>query len=245
VAGTTWRLPVTPALTEDAVHLWQFSLDPASWPLALLHSYLAPDEVMRAERFVFRPDRERYTAARGYLRLILAHYAQCSPRQIRFGYGPHGKPYLNRPLSARDLTFNLSHTRGRALCAVARWREIGVDIEQIRPGVDIDGIALTTFSPNERSQLAALPIGTRLEAFFACWTRKEAYIKARGEGLGYPLHSFDVNLGRGEPPALLRSREGADELRRWELRAIDAGEGYAATLVVARPATFVHQVVIP
>lgn len=233
--GDAWRAPTAPALAEGDVHVWQIALDRPVCHDADVRSSLAPDELARATRFVFPADRERFVAARGALRQVLARYVGCAPRQVQFGYGQHGKPTLRGPGAAVGLTFNLSHTRDRALCAVARGRAVGVDVEAIRPEVAIDAIARTTFSPAERARLAALPPAERLAAFFACWTRKEAYLKARGDGLTYPLDRFDVSLGPGEAPALLGSREGPAEVRRWELRALDLGERYAAALAVARP----------
>jgi 4'-phosphopantetheinyl transferase len=236
VADDQWHTPAGPALVEGEVHVWRIALDRPTWDDADLRSSLAPDELARAARFVFPVDRERFVAARDALRQILARYIGCSPRQVHFGYSQHGKPTLRAPGASTGLTFNLSHTRDLALCAVTRGREVGIDVEAIRPEVAIDEIARTTFSPAERSALAALPPGERLAAFFACWTRKEAYLKARGDGLTYPLDQFDVSLGPGEAPALLGSREGPAEVRRWDLRALDLGERYAAALAVARPA---------
>jgi 4'-phosphopantetheinyl transferase len=222
-------------LSEGEVHLWILPLDPPAQPLDTLYGYLAPDELTRAQRFVFQRDREHFAAARGYLRAILAQYAGCSPSEIRLGYGAHGKPYLAVSPAADGLTFNLSHTSGLGLCAVTRGRHLGVDVERIRPEVDILSIARCTFSPAEQARLDALPPALRLTAFYACWTRKEAYIKARGDGLSYPLDAFDVSLVPGEPTSLLRSAEGPAEQRRWELYDIDAGAGYAAALAVERP----------
>ncbi|HEX2282619.1 MAG TPA: 4'-phosphopantetheinyl transferase superfamily protein, partial [Thermomicrobiales bacterium] len=186
-------------------------------------------------RFVFERDRAHFAAARGYLRAILASYAGCNPSEVRFAYGDHGKPYLDDSVCAQDLTFNLSHSRGLALYGVARGRQIGVDVEYIRSEVDILGIARTTFSPDERARLEALPHHRRLRAFYDCWTRKEAYIKARGLGLSYPLDAFDVNIEGNESALLLRSVEGQDEVDRWALHVVDAGAGYSAALAVERP----------
>lgn len=231
------RLADAPALGEAEVHLWRLPIDRPAWPLDVLCSYLAPDELARARQFAFDRDREQFVVSRGYLRAILAQYVGCDPRQIQFGAGVHGKPYLAGSHADCRLTFNLSHTRGLGLCAVARGREVGVDVEQIRPEVDILGISRTTFSAFERECLEALPPEERLPAFYACWTRKEAYIKARGDGLSYPLDAFDVSLAPGEPAMMLRSAEGQAERQRWMFTSIDAGPDYAAALVVERPIT--------
>jgi 4'-phosphopantetheinyl transferase len=228
-----------PALGEGEVHLWRLLLDPPSWPLDVLRGYLAPDELARARQFVFERDRDQFIAARGALRAMLGHYAGCGPGEVRFGYGAHGKPFLAGSPAAGELTFNLSHTRGLGLCAVARGRQLGVDVERIRPEVDILGIARSTFSPTEWARLEELSGELRLAAFYACWTRKEAYIKARGDGLSYPLDAFDVSCSPGEPAAIMRSADGPAEQHRWSLFAIDAGEGYAAALAVERPVSLV------
>ena len=224
-----------PLLDEGDVHLWTIPLDSPANPFGLLLSYLAPDELKRMRRFVFRRDREQFIVARGYVRSILARYAGCDPSEIEFGYSTHGKPFLSGPFTGDDLTFNVSHTRGIGLCAVSRGRALGVDVEEIRAGVDILGIARTTFSPAERASIEALPPEHQPMGFFNCWTRKEAYIKARGDGLSYPLDAFDVSLTPGEPAALLHSRDGEPERQRWTFHALDAGPGYAAALVAERP----------
>lgn len=231
-------LPDPPVLHDGDVHLWRLALDPPAGSLEVFRSYLAEDELSRAQHYVFAHDRERFIAARGYLRAILARYIGCFPREVQFGYGVHGKPHLlASTMGVAALEFNLSHTRGLGLCAVARDRRVGVDVEQARPEVDILGIARSTFSADEHARLEALPPEQHVAAFYACWTRKEAYIKARGEGLSYPLDAFDVSFEPDEPVALLRSVEGQAEQQRWTLRAVDVGEGYAAALVVERPVT--------
>lgn len=229
------RLADAPALAEGEVHLWRLPIDRPAWPLDVLRSYLAPDEVARARQFAFDRDREHFVVSRGYLRAILAQYAGCDPRRILLDVGVHGKPYLAEPYADSRLTFNLSHTRGLGLCAVARDRQLGVDVEQVRPEVDILGISRSTFSASEHDCLEALSPALRLPAFFACWTRKEAYIKARGDGLSYPLDAFDVSLAPGEPAMMLRSAEGQAERQRWYFTSIDAGPGYAAALVAEQP----------
>jgi 4'-phosphopantetheinyl transferase len=189
---------------------------------------------------MFERDREHFVAARSFLRLILAHYVGCGPRDLQFGYGLHGKPQLQGVAGSEPIAFNLSHTRGKAICAVALGRQVGVDIEQIRPEVDILGIARTTFSSDEYARLTALPPGQHLAAFYACWTRKEAYIKALGAGLSYPLDAFDVSFEPNTPAQLLRSADGEAERQRWVLRELEAGDGYAAAVVVEQPLTSVR-----
>lgn len=218
-------------------YLWRIPLRVPAESVDSLGRSLSPDEIERAERFVFEQDRQGFIVARGKLRAILAAYLDCLPHEVRFGYGPHGKPFLLQPDTPLDLQFNLSHSGDLALCAVTLDRPVGVDLEWIRPNVDVLGIARSTFSTSERDRLEGLLSEQRLHGFYACWTRKEAYIKARGEGLSFPLDAFDVSLEPGVPAKLLRSREGAYELRRWALHSINAGPGYSAALAVERPFT--------
>ncbi|HKP10473.1 MAG TPA: 4'-phosphopantetheinyl transferase superfamily protein, partial [Blastocatellia bacterium] len=148
---------------------------------------------------------------------------------LSFGYSEHGKPSLAGSHSG-DLRFNVSHSHELALFAFTWGRELGVDIEWIRPEVAGEQIAEQFFSRDEVATLRALPPGRQAEAFFNCWTRKEAYIKARGEGLSLPLHLFDVSLAPGEPAALLRAAM-SDETTRWTMTALAPGAGYKAALV--------------
>ncbi|HEV7217131.1 MAG TPA: 4'-phosphopantetheinyl transferase superfamily protein, partial [Chloroflexota bacterium] len=134
--------------------------------------------------------------------------------------------------SIAGLRFNLSHTDGLALLAVTRERELGIDVERVRKGIAREGIAERFFTTTEVADLRALPADSQDDAFFACWTRKEAYVKARGEGLSIPLDQFAVSLLPGEPAALLHVALDPDEVKRWSLHDLDAGPGYRAALLV-------------
>ena len=219
-------------LADGEVHLWRASLVQTPDALRELHSTLAPDESAKAARYHFRRDRDHYIAARGVLRRLLGLYLARSPQSLRFSYGAYGKPSLEGASGAEDLRFNLSHAHELALYAFTRGREIGVDIEHMRADLAGEDIAAHFFSTREVSMLRALPAEARTHAFFNCWTRKEAYIKARGEGLSHPLDQFDVSLIPGEPAALLGTRGDPQELSRWSMRALDVGEDYAAAVVV-------------
>ncbi|HEX8633286.1 MAG TPA: 4'-phosphopantetheinyl transferase superfamily protein [Pyrinomonadaceae bacterium] len=229
-----WVAPPPDTLLADGeVHLWRASLAQTPDALRRLHSTLAPDEAARAARYHFPRDRDHYIAARGLLRHLLGRYLAQPPHTLQFAYGAYGKPSLDgAPAFAADVRFNLSHSHELALYAFARGREVGVDIEHIRADFAGDDIAARFFSAREVSMLRALPARARTVAFFNCWTRKEAYIKARGEGLSHPLDQFDVSLTPGEPAALLGTRGDPRELTRWSLCALDAGEAYAAAVVV-------------
>ncbi len=219
-------------LRRNTVHVWRTATEVSASRLAPLYELLAPDEHARAARFLYEEDRRRYTVARGVLRSILARYLEVEPAAIEFRYGAHGKPLLAETPGGRDVRFNLSHSYGWALHAFAVGREVGVDVERIRPDTDIMGIARHSFSPAEVEALTGLSEGQRRNAFFNCWTRKEAFIKAHGEGIALGLSSFDVTLRPGEPAALLRFEGDPGEALRWSMRALDAGEGYKAALAV-------------
>ena len=219
-------------LPRDAVHVWRAGTEVPASRLALLYDLLAPDERARADRFHFEKDRRRFTVARGVLRTILGRYLAVEPAAIAFRYGVHGKPALAGTGDPRGVRFNVSHSHRLALYAFGFDRKVGVDVEYMRPNVDIAGLARRSFSPAEARALAALPATQQREAFFDCWTRKEAYVKARGEGISLGLDRFDVTLGPGQPPALLRLEGNPAEVSRWSMRALDAGEGYKAALVV-------------
>ena len=222
-----------PALGRDDVHVWRTGLDQPAAAVALLAESLSGDERDRAARFHFERDRRRFTVARGELRALLGAYLAVPAATIAFDYGSHGKPRLAGALAAGDLRFNVSHSAGVALYAVARGREVGVDVEGHREDFATAEIAERFFSPAERAALAALPPERRCDAFFACWSRKEAYIKARGLGLSLPLDAFDVSLTPGAPAALLATRDDPAERDRWTLRALDPGPGLAGAIAAA------------
>ena len=228
-----WSPPATDlALADDSVHVWRTATEVPASRVAPLHELLAPDERTRAGRFLYEEDRRRYTVARGVLRSLLARYLDVEPAAVEFRYGAHGKPSLAETGGGRDVRFNLSHSYGWALHAFTVGREVGVDVERVRPNTDVMGVARHSFSPAEVEALTGLPAGQRREAFFNCWTRKEAFIKAHGEGIALGLSRFDVTLRPGEPAALLRFEGDPHEVARWSMCALDAGEGYKAALAV-------------
>lgn len=219
-------------LPDDEVHVWRASLARTPFELQSLSSLLAPDEISRAQRFHFERDRASFIVARAVLRTILAAYLKLNPAQLQFNYSAHGKPALSDVEGSDGIRFNLSHSHELALYAITRNREIGVDIEQIRADFAGEEIAEGFFSKTEIAMLRALPSNERTESFFNCWTRKEAYIKARGEGLSFPLARFDVSLIPGEPRASLNVPGTPFEAARWSLQALMPEDGYAAAIAV-------------
>jgi len=152
--------------------------------------------------------------------------------KLRFAYAKYGKPELSQDQNGTNVRFNLAHSHGLALFAFTRGREIGVDLEFIQPGRATDEIAQRFFSPVETAGLRSLPQEDRVRGFFDCWTRKEAFIKARGLGLYMALDKFAVTLAPGEKPALLSSEDDPEAPKRWSLCGLNAAEGYAAALAV-------------
>lgn len=220
-------------LADDEVHLWRVDLAAAASAEPQLSVLLSADEQARAARFHFQRDRQYYVVARSALRQVLAAYLTADPKELTFSYSAKSKPALSGTHADHGLAFNVSHSGDLALLAFTRHRQIGVDVERIRHDFDTAAIAARFFSAAEQEQLAALPIEQRHETFFRCWTRKEAYIKATGEGLSLPLSQFDVSIGAGSQNALLATRPDPEESKRWTLRDVAADAGYAAAVCVS------------
>src|SRR5271170_1664173 len=218
------------ALSEDEVQLWRIDLEAVGADESRWQKVLSSDESARAARFHFPRDRQRFVAARAVLRTILASYLATDPGSLTFSYSKKEKPSLGPAHAGSNVTFNVSHSGGIALLAFTRRREIGVDVEQVRHDFDPGAIARRYFSTHEQNQLADLPAEEKVDAFFRCWTRKEAYIKATGDGLSLPLSQFDVSLVPGETNALLATRPDGSEASSWLLREAPAGPGYVAAL---------------
>jgi 4'-phosphopantetheinyl transferase len=227
-----WNLPdARPRLGPDDVHVWRASLGATYESVQRLHGILAEDEKARADRFIFARDRNHFILARGALREILSRYLGIAPREIRFIYSPYGKPALAD--AAGDLKFNVSHSHEVALYAIARGCEVGLDVEYVRDDFASMEIAERFFSRAEVTALRAIEPDSRTLAFFNCWTRKEAYIKARGEGLSHPLEQFAVSCAPGQPAAILSSENDPQEVSRWRLHELLPGPGYAAALALS------------
>lgn len=220
-------------LEANEVHLWRLDLQARARGVEKWKSILSADEKGRAARYLRDIDRQYFIAARATLRQILGCYLNTDPAALTFAYSEKEKPFLGGAEAACGIDFNISHSGSIALLAFSQQREIGVDVEQIRRDFDTATIAARFFSAAEQKQLAALPEEQRSEAFFLCWTRKEAYIKATGKGLSLPLHEFDVSLSPKEQNALLACRPDPRERTKWVMRDIAVPEGYAAAICVS------------
>jgi 4'-phosphopantetheinyl transferase len=218
------------ALAGDAVHVWRAELEQPEERVRQLAQTLSQDEQDRAGRFYFERHRRRFIVARAMLRAILGRYLGLDPGQLEFRYGSRGKPYLAARFS--QLEFNLAHSRELALYAFTQGREIGIDLEHLRSIADIEQISARFFSARENATLSAFPENQRLRAFYNCWTRKEAYLKATGEGLTHPLDQFDVSLAPGEPARLLRVQGDPLEAARWSLQALEPASDYIAAIAL-------------
>lgn len=231
-AESDWKSPpIDLRLGSDEIHVWRASLCPPPATLARLQEMLSPDERTRAACFRFSEHRNRFKAGRGIQREILSRYLGITPDAITFHYSPHGKPELDSLTDRSGIRFSVSNSGGLALYALALEHAVGVDLEELRPMSDAEAIARRFFSARERETFLSLPEAAREVAFFHCWVRKEAYIKAAGEGLSVPLDQFDVAFAPGETARLLGIRGSPNEAERWTLRELDPGDGYVGALV--------------
>jgi 4'-phosphopantetheinyl transferase len=219
------------SLPSAAIDVWAVPLNGDAEPWATV---LSPEERLRVERFRVADHRRRYTIAHGALRAILAGYGKGDPLALEFGTGPRGKPFLAQQ---PELCFNLSHSGQLALIAVGA-RELGIDLEKMRHLESQRDIARRHFAPGEFAALEALPDADQRAAFYRCWTRKEAYIKAVGAGLSMPLDVFEVSLG--DDASFVAFRDGVEDPATWLLADVSPGPDYAAALAVKGPGTPVH-----
>ena len=231
---TAWTVPPEQLqLHEHEVHVWQASLNVPSSTIQRLRSILPEHELQRADRFRFPKDRHHFIVAHAVLRSLLSRYTSVPPTHIHFEHNQYGKPALCSVTHQENIRFNISHSGQLALYAFAYHRELGIDVEWIHRRIDqAEQIAERYFSPCENKSLCQLPKYQKREAFFNCWTRKEAYIKAKGRGLSLPLDQFDVSLAPGEPAQLLQTRNEPDDVARWTMRALYPGSDYTAALLV-------------
>ena len=224
-----WPPPLPATLPVRHTHVWHASLSQPPATIAALAGWLNPAEEARAARFHFEHHRQHFIVGRGLLRLLLSHYLDLAPGDVQLVYTSHSKPHL----PGGQLQFNLSHAGERVVYAFARDRALGVDIEQLRALPDAESIARRFFAPAEAARFMALPAPLRPAGFFNCWTRKEAFIKAVGEGLSYPLDIFEVTLAPDEPARLIHIQGSEAAAAEWDLQVLHPETGYVAALVVA------------
>jgi len=222
-------LPI--AIGDGDIHIWKSHLDLSSDLLRYMWETLSADERDKAHRYVFEKDRNESIASRGLLRAILSCYLQVPPKSQKYRYNEYGKPFLNQ-LHDSCISFNLSHSRGIALFAIAAKHNIGIDIEALRYDIDILQMAEVAFSLFEINQLLSFPPSMRHRAFFNGWTRKEAYIKAIGCGISIPLDSFAVSLTPGGISPVINIAGSFSELSPWSVYEIEIESGYVAALAI-------------
>lgn len=228
----TWQPPPTHLLlSSHDVHVWRANIDQPEARVQQLAQTLSADERSRAERFYFKHDHQRFIVGRGLLRKILGCYLGVAGHQLQFCYGTRGKPKLAAISGVSQLNFNLSHSQGLALYAVTRDREIGIDIEYVRQIDAVEQIVKRFFSVQENAVFCKLPLEQKQAAFFNCWTRKEAVVKAIGDGLALPLNQFDVSFLPGEEAKLL-SLKGDRAVNRWCLQELKPDPNYVAAIAV-------------
>lgn len=231
--GSDWEIPPTGiALNQNEVHVWMANLDNQQPFTEVLWRALSGDEQERAARFRFLKDRLQFIFARGILREILGCYLKVPPGSLRFQYSAYGKPSLAEEFCSTRLQFNISHTNGIILLAFAIDLELGIDVEKVQSDLATEELAERYFSAHEVAVIRSLPKSLRAEAFFNCWTQKEAFIKAIGEGLSCPLDQFDVVPTPGEPAGLLATRMQGNPASKWVLKRLNVKPGFKAAIAV-------------
>ncbi len=225
-------------LGPDQAHAWFISMESGSADQGDLSQLLSSDEKERAGRFHFEKDRKVFIIGRGALRLLLAGYTDRDAASLRFNYSSYGKPSLPGPAGPDNPAFSVSHSGTKILLAFSPGHPIGVDIEQVRRSPDLEDLARRYFSAAESGLFLSLPEADRPEAFTSCWVRKEAFLKAQGQGLSFGLDRFEVSLRPGDSARLVRIRDDEAEAKKWTLYDLPVDSGYKAALATrARPGT--------
>ena len=226
IGGTSLELP------KRSVHIWALQIGSSDEVADVFDPILVPDEKERAGRFRFDHLRRSFVITRGVLRCLLGSYLALHPSAIRLQYGPKGKPVV-APDAPVD--FNLSHSGEMAVFAFTAGCPIGVDLERVRVLDELQAIASRFFCPEETAEIISLPQDQRERAFFNCWTRKEAYVKAVGDGLSVPLDLFRVTVKPGEPAQFVHVHHDINAANRWMLHDLSLGPQYAAALAYREP----------
>ena len=217
-------------LAPNEIHVWPIELNGASYAIRSLEEHLCDDEVSRANRYHRPGDRRHYLVAHGVLRELLAGYTGKEPGEITFAQTGVGKPFLSMGRSALPIRFSLAHSGDYAVVAITLSAEIGIDIEKIDPSLRVEGLVERFFSPDEIIELRTIPPAERNSAFFSAWVRKEAYIKARGEGIINRLHQFTVAMSLEGMPLLLSDSLDPSACLLWRVHDLNIAAGYACAL---------------
>ena len=228
-----------PQLEDGETHVWCAPIAAEERVAKELLATLSTDERERAARYLFDRHRWRFIAGRAAQRLILAKYTGVAPADVEFSYSPLGKPALAKGSNTGKLKFNVSNSGDMAIFAIMLGTELGVDVERIRDNIDYDGLAQRYFAAEERDSLRRLPEELQLTGFFDCWTRKEAFLKAIGKGLTYPLDRAVVSVGPSEPCRLLSLDGDEAAAAAWSLISLVPAAGYVAAIALPDPAPVV------
>ena len=232
---SSWCVPPGNFIVHnDEVHVWSASLDRSAGQVENLNKTLSADEKDRAKRFHFQRDHDHFVAARGILRALLARYLNIGPSQLQFTYNPFGKPTLIGGKGAGTICFNVSHSRGLALYAIGRGRELGIDLESLQTRLDLGRMAGISFSAPEIAAFHAVPADKRTEVFLSCWTRKESYLKAMGLGLMRDIKQFDVTTGPWGK-VVIHGNGGPKVDSHWSIRELVPGTHYVGAVAVKGP----------
>ena len=221
-----------PQLTGSEIHVWATTLAPAPEQLQKTLPTLSVDELARAKRFKFDQHRNRFIAGRGALRAILGRSLGASPAALRFEYQANGKPELAREFASAGIHFNLAHTEDLALVAVTRIGVVGVDVEGVRPIKNADELVARFFSPRENELFQKVSNAEKPAAFFNLWTRKEALLKATGEGITRSLSLVEVSFLPGEAARLLAVSGDAEKAAQWSLRELSPATGFTGAIAI-------------
>lgn len=228
----TWKTASADVQPDsDHVDIWRIPTQLDGPRLEPFESVLSARQRERAARLRVDEKRRQYIIAHGLTRRVLGRALSVSPEAVEFIRGPKGKPYLGGAAAGHGIQFNMTHTSHLALIAVTRRGEVGIDIERIRRNLQWEKLARRYFSAQEHEAFRAQPPDARLRAFFVCWTRKEAVLKAIGTGIGGGLGSFDVSVDPDSPPRLLENRWNGRFHGDWSMAHLEPGEPYVATLV--------------
>ena len=219
-------------LADDEVHVFYADVDSLLCCAGILEKTLSDTENFKKDRFLFGKDRSSYIVSRGLLRIILGAYLGEEPKKLVFINGPQGKPMLDGGPDHAALRFSVSHSNRRVLYAINRGRELGVDIEKIRPEFSFEEISDKYFSAREAAFLRTRPVQDRKEVFFTYWTLKEAFMKGTGKGFSLPLNRFEITH---DPPKVLSLQGDSEAAARWSLRKMHLEPGYASALAVEGP----------